>query len=88
MLLAAKYKNIYALEDNLGVHPIRDEWQTITGKRRTMKWFSLERAMPLLFILAYAMFFAVQVGGVDVPTLIDEVWDGAMDLLGELGLFR
>src|SRR5262245_32708183 len=31
-MLGAKYKTIYALEDQLGVHPIRDEWQTLQGK--------------------------------------------------------
>jgi hypothetical protein len=81
ILLAAKYKNIYALEDDLGIRPIRDEWQIITGKRRTLKWFSLERAMPLLFILAYVVFFAVQVGGLDVPALLIAARDRALDLL-------
>lgn len=75
VLLAAKYKNIYALEDDLGAHPIRNEWETITGKRRTMKWWSLERAMPLLFILAYIVFCIVHVGGVDVPALLTAAWD-------------
>lgn len=86
ILLAAKYKNIYALEDNLGIHPIRDEWQSITGKRRALKWFSLERAMPLLFVLAYLVFFAVQVGGLDVPALISTARDGALDLLRGFGV--
>lgn len=86
VLLAAKYKVIYALEDDLGVNPIRNEWESITGKRRTMKWFSLERAMPLLFILAYLVFFAVQVGGLDVPALIAAIGDGARDILRRFGL--
>lgn len=86
VLLAAKYKVIYALEDDLGVNPIRNEWESITGKRRTMKWFSLERAMPLLFILAYLVFFAVHVGGLDVPALIATIGDGARDILRRFGL--
>jgi hypothetical protein len=86
VLLAAKYRNIYAIEDDLGVHPIRDEWQSITGKRRAMKWWSLERAMPLLFILGYGVFFAVQVGGVDVQSLFDLIRDGAADLLRRVGV--
>jgi hypothetical protein len=36
-----------------------------------MKWFSLERAMPVLFILGYAIFFAVHVGGLDFNALFD-----------------
>lgn len=69
LLLGAKYKTIYALEDDLGVHPIRDEYDHIMGKRRTMKWFTLERFMPGLFIVGYALFFAVQIGGLDVAAL-------------------
>lgn len=77
VLLAAKYNNIYKLEDTLGTHPIRDEWQSITGKRRAVRWWSLERAMPLLFIIGYAMFFAVQIGGAN----FDVLWDGLQDQL-------
>lgn len=66
-MLAAKYKTIYALEDKLGVSPIRDEWEALHGKRALMKWFSLERFMPLLFILGYAVFVVVQWGGLIDP---------------------
>jgi hypothetical protein len=62
VLLRAKYEEIYELEDKLGISPIRDEWKAIQSKRRIMKWFSLERAMPLLFILGYVVFFAIQFG--------------------------
>ena len=86
VLLAAKYKAIYAIEDDLGIHPIRDEWQSITGKRRAMKWWSLERAMPILFIIGYAVFFAVQVGGWDVEAVFSSLIDGATDLLRSIGL--
>jgi hypothetical protein len=86
VLLAAKYKNIYAIEDDLGVHPIRDEWQSITGKRRAMKWWSLERAMPVLFIIGYALFFAVHVGGWDVEASFRGLIDGATDLLRRFGV--
>lgn len=85
-LLAAKYKNIYAFEDALGVHPIRDEWEMITGKRRAVKWWSMERAMPLLFILGYAIFFAVHVGGVDFGTWLDGLQDAFASVLQSLGL--
>jgi len=86
VLLAAKYKNIYALEDDLGIHPIRDEWTTITGKRRAMKWWSLERAMPVLFIIGYAIFFAVHVGGVDFNTWLDGLQDAFASVLQSIGL--
>jgi hypothetical protein len=86
VLLAAKYKNIYAIEDDLGVHPIRSEWESITGKRRTMKWWSLERSMPILFIIGYAVFFAVQVGGWDIEGWFGALIDGAADMLRRLGV--
>lgn len=86
VLLAAKYKNIYAVEDDLGIHPIRDEWQTITGKRRAMKWWSLERAMPILFIIGYALFFAVHVGQWDVASSLAALIDAAADGVRRLGL--
>lgn len=80
VLLAAKYKNIYALEDDLGMHPIRDEWQSMTAKRRAVRWWSLERAMPMLFILGYATFFAVQVGGAN----FDALWSAAQDTFASI----
>ena len=86
VLLAAKYKNIYAIEDDLGVHPIRDEWTSITGKRRAMKWWSLERAMPVLFIIGYGMFFAVHVGGADVSGWFAAAQDAFADILRRLGV--
>lgn len=86
VLLAAKYKNIYAIEDDLGVHPIRNEWETITGKRRSMKWWSLERAMPILFMIAYLVFFAVQVGGLDVPALLAGLAETITEGLRQLGV--
>ncbi|MGE0740300.1 MAG: hypothetical protein AB7O98_03085 [Hyphomonadaceae bacterium] len=81
LLLAAKYKTIYALEEELGAHPMRDEYDTLMGKRRTMKWFTLERAMPLMFIIGYALFFAVQVGALDLPALWMQARDGVANLL-------
>ncbi len=70
-MLAAKYKAIYAIEDQLGMHPIRDEWAALHGKRRAMRWFSLERAMPVLFMLGYALFFALQTGALQLAPLYD-----------------
>jgi hypothetical protein len=86
VLLAAKYKEIYALEERLGFSVTRDEWHTIQGKRRTMKWFSLERAMPVLFILGYAVFFAVQAGGVHVDLLWANVQSTFQSILARIGV--
>jgi hypothetical protein len=73
LLLAAKYRAIYALEGELGRHPIREEWEALQGKRRTMKWFSLERMMPVLFIVAYVLFVAIQTHAVDFAALEQQV---------------
>lgn len=73
VLLAAKYKEIYALEQRLGATPMQNEWTTIQSKRAAMKWFSLERAMPVLFVIGYAVFFAVQAGGAQ----FEELWASA-----------
>jgi hypothetical protein len=71
LLLDAKYKSIYALEDSLSYHPIRDEYDALKGKRAAMKWFTLERAMPWLFVVGYVLFCVVQLELVDFAALID-----------------
>lgn len=86
VMLAAKYKEIYAIENRMGERPIQNEWQTIHGKRSKMKWFSLERAMPILFIIGYAVFFAVQAGGENIAILWDNVQGFFADLLARIGL--
>jgi hypothetical protein len=84
VMLAAKYKEIYAIEDKLGMRPIQNEWQTIHGKRAAMKWFSLERAMPVLFVIGYAVFFAVQAGGENITILWANVQAFFADLLARV----
>jgi len=79
LLLAAKYKAIYSLEEQLGITALRDEYAAIQQKRTAMKWFSLERALPILFIIGYAVFFAVQAGAD-----FSGVWDGAQDVFADI----
>ena len=79
LMLAAKYKIIYLIEDELGVHPIRDEWNAMHGKR-AMKWFSLERAMPFLFILGYVAFLMFQTPS----NKVESFFKAARHVLGEL----
>jgi hypothetical protein len=71
LLLDAKYKSLYALEDTLSYHPIREEYDALKGKRAAMKWFTLERAMPWLFVVGYILFCVVQLELVDFAALID-----------------
>lgn len=80
VLLNAKYKSIYAMEEKLDISAFKDEYAAIHGKRSAMKWFTLERAMPLLFILGYGVFFAVQAGG----DQLDLLWANVQDLFGQL----
>lgn len=77
VLLGAKYRGVYALEEKLGATPLKDEYAIVQGKRSMARWFSLERAMPLLFIVAYAVFFAVQAGGLE----FDSLWVWARELI-------
>ncbi len=60
-VLKAKYAIIRGFEDRLGEHPLRDEYNAMGGTK-AMRAFTLERIMPILFILGYAVFFAVQSG--------------------------
>lgn len=86
VLLAAKYRELYALEHELGFRALHDEYESIQGKRALAKWFSLERAMPVLFILGYAVFFAVQIGGENVAALGAHVQTFFADLLARIGV--
>jgi len=74
-MLAAKYEAIYALEEELGRSPMRDEWLAIGAARKRLKSFTLERAMPMLFILGYGVFVAVQFCGPQMHAAIE--WAGA-----------
>lgn len=86
VLLAAKYRAIYAIEEKLGISAFKDEYAAVQGKRSAMKWFTLERAMPILFIIGYAVFFAVQAGGDQVGLLWANIQDVFRDLLTRLGV--
>jgi len=86
VLLGAKYRELYALEQDLGFRALRDEYQSIHGKRALAKWFSLERAMPVLFVIGYAVFFAVQIGGENVAALWANAQTIFADLLARIGV--
>jgi hypothetical protein len=81
VLLAAKYREVYALEDRLGASPLRDEYATVQGKRGIAKWFSLERAMPVLFIVGYVVFLAYQLTPDDVDRIFRGFWAPLQSLL-------
>ena len=68
-LLDVKFKILYEVEKHLGLDVIQREWTGVKTKW-PMKWFSLEKAMPFLFIIGYGLFLAYQISLQDVQTLI------------------
>ncbi len=83
-VLKAKYKIIHGYEDKLGDHPLRDEHMAMGGTK-AMRAFTLERAMPALFILGYAAFVAIQSAALEIDLLLDQARDLIAALFQRLG---
>jgi hypothetical protein len=62
--LKNKYRIITAYENKLGETPLLEEYHAMGGAK-VMRAFTLERAMPFLFVFGYAVFFFVQAGYFD-----------------------
>ncbi len=62
--LKTKYRIITAYENKLGETPLLEEYHAMGGAK-VMRAFTLERAMPYLFVLGYAVFYFVQAGYFD-----------------------
>ena len=62
--LKTKYKIITRYEQEMGKTPLFEEY-TAMGGAKTMRAFTLERAMPYLFVVAYIVFYLVQVDRLD-----------------------
>jgi hypothetical protein len=62
--LKTKYKIITRYEQEMGKTPLFEEY-TAMGGNKAMRAFTLERAMPYLFIAAYIVFYLVQVDRLD-----------------------
>jgi hypothetical protein len=58
--LKTKYKIITRYEQEMGKTPLLEEYEAMGGTK-AMRAFTLERAMPYLFVLAYVVFYLVQV---------------------------
>jgi len=80
-MLAAKYAVLYDVESKLGVDYIRREWALMKPKR-AMRWFTLERAMPTLFIVCYAIFLLHLFSWADVEGAIDAARAALSDRFG------
>lgn len=62
--LKTKYTIISRYEQELGQTPLTEEYQSMGGSK-IMRAFTLERAMPYLFVLGYLVFFVVQTSDLD-----------------------
>lgn len=62
--LKTKYKIITRYEQEIGKTPLFEEY-TAMGGAKSMRAFTLERAMPYLFVVAYVVFYLVQVDRLD-----------------------
>jgi hypothetical protein len=62
--LKTKYKIITRYEQEMGKTPLLEEY-TAMGGVKAMRAFTLERAMPYLFVVAYIVFYLVQVDRLD-----------------------
>jgi hypothetical protein len=62
--LKTKYRIITAYENKLGETPLLEEYHAMGGSK-VMRAFTLERAMPYLFVLGYVVFYFVQAGYLD-----------------------
>jgi hypothetical protein len=62
--LKTKYKIITRFEQEMGKTPLFEEY-TAMGGSKVMRAFTLERIMPYLFVLAYIVFYLVQVDRLD-----------------------
>jgi len=84
-MLATKYEIIYEVENDLGlgINPLQREWGGLPRKG-LMKWFSFERAMPMLFIVGYVVFMAYQTTMADVQQMFDAFFQPAREIFGNL----
>lgn len=80
-MLKVKYDIIYEVEDNIGIDPLRREWRGLPRKGPP-KWFSLERAMPWLFVIGYVVFLLYRISVDDVIHVGQQMRQSMMDFVG------
>ena len=69
-MLGSKYTIIYEIEKDLGIDALQREWRQLP-RHGMIRFFSLERAMPVLFGLGYIVFIAYQVSWPEVAALVE-----------------
>lgn len=85
-LLSVKYDIIYECERSLGYDALQREWKGLS-RRGPVKWFGLERLMPLLFIGGYIVFLSYQITTTDVQgglETISQCWDQLVQIMTSL----
>lgn len=69
-MLGSKYTIIYEIEKDLGIDALQREWRQLP-RHGMIRFFSLERAMPVLFGVGYIVFIAYQVTPADVIAIFN-----------------
>ena len=80
-MLRSKYEILYAVEDRLGEHPIRDEYDLVRKFKPNRNFFSLEYAMPALFIFGYGMLLVYTADWTALAAWAQERWTALAPLL-------
>lgn len=84
-MLAAKYRILYEVEERLagetGCTPIRSEWDLLRPNKPNRTFFSLEYAMPVLFIIGYVVFLCFQTSPSEVQAMAEAIWRPIAELI-------
>lgn len=55
-ILSAKFVVLDDFENRLGERPLHHEWAELNKRGRGLRFFTLERAMPFMFVFGYVVF--------------------------------
>ena len=72
-IITAQFEVINALENKLGQTPLQDQWKFLVQKRG-LRFFTLERAMPVLFVIGYIIFLFYQISWQDLVSTANHAW--------------
>ena len=80
-VLKVKYDIIYDLEQKMGIEALQREYAGL-NRRGPVKWFSVERAMPILFVIGYGVLIAYTTSWADVAAIFDAAVRPIRNLIG------
>ena len=69
-MLQVKYDIIYDCENAMGIDSLQREYAGLS-RRGPVKWFSVERAMPVLFIIGYGVLIAYTTSWAEVTGVVE-----------------